>query len=76
MIPKLPNRPATPTRASTAVRPDLALLVGRGSSLGLSASKASIPNVATRADSDLQGAGRPAALPSEEAMRRRGGSGG
>jgi hypothetical protein len=76
MKPKLPRRPTTPVRASTAGRPDLTTLVGRGAVLGLAASTASIPNAAVRSDGDTQGGGRPAALPSEEAIRRRRGSGG
>jgi hypothetical protein len=45
-------------------------------SIGLAASTASIPNEAVRSDDgDIQGGGRPAALPSEEVVRRHRGSG-
>lgn len=74
MPPTIPHRPKAPTRATTLKGPDLASLIGRGTAFGLSGAKASIPSFVVRADGDIQGAGRPAVLPTEEAIRRKGGS--
>ena len=74
MPPTIPNRPKAPTHAATLKGPDLASMTGRGTAFGLSGAKASIPSVVVHADGDIQGAGRSAALPSLEAIRRKGGS--
>ena len=74
MPPKTPHRPKAPTQASRLKGPNLATMTGRGTAFGLSGAKASIPSVVVHADGDIQGAGRPAALPTEEAIRHKGGS--
>ena len=74
MPPKTPHRPKAPTQATKLKGPDLASMTGRGTAYGLSGANASIPSVVIHADGDIQGGGRPAALPTEEAIRRKRGS--
>jgi hypothetical protein len=74
MPPRIPHRPKRPTSATKLKGPDLATMTGRGTAFGLSGAKASIPSIVGHANGDVQGAGRPAVLPTEQAIRRKGGS--
>ena len=75
MNPKLPKRHPAPNAGTSAKRPATPTGVAAARPASRNGDTASIVAVVVRSDGDIQGGGRPAALPSEAAMRRRQGSG-